>query len=99
MACQRGQTGQSPAEFALEESQACLKKGVIEEEAVVYADFDWVKEIVLVGELSYELLRGKDNYGFTFEDARLKRYGNLFLSADLNNYSGPQYTRPTFEIC
>ena len=24
----------------------------------VYADFDWLKEIELVGELSYEVLRG-----------------------------------------
>jgi len=47
-----------------------------------------------VGELSYESLRGSDNYGFTFNDSWLKRYGNLYLSSDLNNYPGMQYTQP-----
>jgi serine/threonine-protein kinase HipA len=65
---------------------------------LVYADFDWLKEIELVGELSYESLRGSDNYSFTFEDAWLKRYGNLFLSADLNNYPGRQYTQPGSDL-
>jgi len=65
---------------------------------LVYADFDWLKEIELVGELSYESLRGSDNYSFTFEDAWLKRYGDLFLSADLNNYPGRQYTQPGSDL-
>lgn len=30
----------------------------------VFADFDWLKEPRLVGELSYESLRGSDSYGF-----------------------------------
>lgn len=61
---------------------------------LVYADFDWLKEIVCLGELSYESLRGSDSYGFTFDDAWLKKHGNLFLSMDLNNYPGRQYTLP-----
>lgn len=61
---------------------------------LVYADFDWLKEIVCLGELSYESLRGSDSYGFTFDDAWLKKHGNLFLSMDLNNYPGRQYTQP-----
>jgi len=61
---------------------------------LVYADFDWLKEIVCLGELSYESLRGSDSYGFTFDDAWLKKHGNLFLSVDLNNYPGRQYTLP-----
>jgi hypothetical protein len=64
----------------------------------VYADFDWLKEIEPVGELSYESLRGSDNYSFTFNDAWLKRFGNLFLSADLNNYPGRQYTQPGSDL-
>ncbi len=32
----------------------------------VYADFDWLKEIELIGELGYESLRGSDSYCFTF---------------------------------
>ena len=59
----------------------------------VYADFDWLKEIELIGELSYESLRGSDSYAFQFNDEWLKRYGNLFISADLNNYKGLQYTQ------
>ena len=61
---------------------------------LVYADFDWLKEIVCLGELSYESLRGSDSYGFMFDDAWLKKHGNLFLSVDLNNYRGHQYTLP-----
>ena len=60
---------------------------------LVYADFDWLKEIELIGELSYESLRGSDSYAFQFNDEWLKRYGNLFISADLNNYKGLQYTQ------
>ncbi len=65
---------------------------------LVYADFDWLKEMEYVGELSYESLRGSDNYGFTFDDSWLKRYGNLFLSADLNNYPGTKYTQPGSDL-
>ncbi len=64
----------------------------------VYADFDWMKEAVLVGELSYESLRGSDSYGFKFSDEWLKKFGNLFLSEDLNNYPGQQYTQPGKDI-
>lgn len=60
----------------------------------VYADFDWLKEIEFVGELSYESLRGSESYGFRFDAEWLKKWGNLFLSQDLNNYSGMQYTQP-----
>lgn len=60
----------------------------------VYADFDWLKEIELVGELGYESLRGSDSYSFKFCDDWLKKHGDLFLSDDLNNYPGQQYTLP-----
>jgi serine/threonine-protein kinase HipA len=65
---------------------------------LVYADFDWLKEIELIGELSYESLRGSDSYGFKFDDNWLKKQGNLFLSDDLNNYPGLQYTQPEKDI-
>ena len=65
---------------------------------LVYADFDWLKDIELIGELSYESLRGSDSYAFKFDDEWLKRYGNLFISADLNNYKGLQYTQPEKDI-
>ena len=64
----------------------------------VYADFDWLKDTQLVGELSYESLRGSDSYGFQFSNEWLKQHGNIFLSDDLNNYPGQQYTQPDRDI-
>lgn len=68
----------------------------------VYADFDWLAQRVpigskvnvptLVGELGYESLRGSDSYSFQFNNDWIRCYGNLMLSADINNYSGRQYT-------
>lgn len=65
---------------------------------LVYADFDWLKEIELIGTLSYERLRGSDNYGFEFHDTWLKNYGSIQISADIHNYPGPQHTKPGKEI-
>ena len=53
-----------------------------------YADFDWLKEIELIGELGYESLRGSDSHSFSFHDEWLRKHGDLFLSEDLNNYPG-----------
>ena len=64
----------------------------------VYADFDWLKDIELIGELGYESLRGSDSYCFTFSDEWLKKHGDLFLSDDLNNYPGQQYTQQGKDI-
>ena len=64
----------------------------------VYADFDWLKEIEFVGELGYESLRGSDSYSFSFHDEWLRKHGDLFLSEDLNNYLGIQYTQPGKDI-
>lgn len=64
----------------------------------VFADFDWLKEARLVGELSYESLRGSDSYGFCYSNEWLKDYGSLFLGDDLNNYPGQQYTAPDKDI-
>ena len=64
----------------------------------VYADFDWLKEVELIGELGYESLRGADSYSFTFSKEWLVQHGDLFLSEDLNNYPGQQYTQPEKDI-
>ena len=64
----------------------------------VYADFDWLKEVELIGELGYESLRGTDSYSFTFNNEWLKKHGELFLSDDLNNYPGQQCTQPDKDI-
>ena len=64
----------------------------------VYADFDWLKEVELIGELGYESLRGTDSYSFTFNNEWLRKHGELFLSDDLNNYPGQQYSLPEKDI-
>ena len=64
----------------------------------IYAYFEWLSRPVLVGELGYESLRGADSYSFKFDNDWLRKYGSLFLSADLNNYPGPQYTQPGKDI-
>lgn len=64
----------------------------------VYADFDWLDEPMLVGELGYESLRGSDSYAFKFDNDWLRQYGGLFLSADINNFPGQQYTQPGRDI-
>ena len=64
----------------------------------VYADFDYLKEIELIGELGYESLRGSDSYSFKFADSWIKKYNALILSDDLNHYPGIQYTHPEKDI-
>ena len=64
----------------------------------VYADFDWLKETELVGELGYESLRGSDSYSFKFADGWIRKYNAITLSEDLNNYPGIQYTQPNKDI-
>ncbi|MDO4172838.1 MAG: type II toxin-antitoxin system HipA family toxin [Prevotellaceae bacterium] len=64
----------------------------------VYADFNWLKAPRLVGELSYESLRGQDSYSFCFDNDWLRDYGNLHISDDLYNYPGYQYTKQGRDI-
>ena len=64
----------------------------------VYADFNWLKEVELIGELGYESLRGSDSYNFKFADSWIKKYNAINLSDDLNNYPGTQYTQPGKDI-
>lgn len=52
----------------------------------VYADFDWLESPQLIGELSYDSVRGNDTYGFAFDKIWLVEHDGLFLSDDLNNY-------------
>ena len=39
-----------------------------------------------------------DSYGFCYSNEWLKDYGSLFLSDDLNNYPGQQYTTTDKDI-
>ena len=64
----------------------------------VYADFDWLKDIELIGELGCESRRGTETYSFKFADSWIKKYNAINLSEDLNNYQGIQYTQPNKDI-
>lgn len=64
----------------------------------VYADFDWLDTPQLIGKLSYDSVRGSETYGFSFDKEWLAKYGDVFLSEDLQNYTGIQYTRPERDI-
>ncbi len=65
---------------------------------LVYADFEWMEKPLLVGVLGYESLRGSDSYSFEFDKDWLVKQGSLFLSADINNFPGPQYTKPEKDL-
>ena len=64
----------------------------------IYAESDWLEKPLLLGELGYESLRGSDSYSFKYDNSWLRQYGSLFLSADINNYPGWQYTQPERDI-
>ncbi len=64
----------------------------------IYADFDWLEGAQLVGELGYDSLRGSDSYSFCYDHDWLRQYSSLYLSADINNYTGPQYTQADRDI-
>lgn len=64
----------------------------------VYADFDWLDKPQLIGELSYDAVRGSETYGFLYDKAWLAKYGDVFLSEDLQNIPGIQYARPERDI-
>lgn len=64
----------------------------------VYADFDWFDTPQLIGELSYDSVRGNETYGFSYDKDWLAKHGDISLSDDLQNYTGIQYTRPGRDI-
>ena len=64
----------------------------------VYADLDWLDTPQLIGELSCDSVRGSETYGFSYDKEWLAKYGDVFLSEDLQNYPGLQYTRPERDI-
>lgn len=64
----------------------------------VYADFDWLDTPQLIGELSYDSVRGSETYRFSYDRKWLAKYGDVFLGEDLHNYPGIQYTRPERDI-
>lgn len=64
----------------------------------VYADFDWLDTPQLIGELSCDSVRGSETYGFSYDREWLAKYGDVFLSEDLQNFPGIQYSRPERDI-
>lgn len=65
---------------------------------LVYADFDWFSIPQLIGELTCDSVRGKESYSFSFDKTWLSENGNIFLSEDLENFPGIQYTRADRDI-
>lgn len=68
------------------------------ERLFVYADFDWLDAPAIVGELSFDSVRGNETYSFSYDKEWLAKYGDVFLSEDLQNFPGVQYTRPERDI-
>ena len=64
----------------------------------VYGDFDWLAKPTLIGELSFDSVRGNETYSFSYDKEWLAKYGDVFLSEDLQNFPGVQYTRPERDI-
>lgn len=64
----------------------------------VYADFDWLETPQLIGELSCDSVRVSEVYGFSYDKEWLAKYGDVFLSEDLQNYIGIQYNRQERDI-
>lgn len=71
------------------------------ERLFVYADFDWLSKPTLIGELFFESISGRitSTYSFSFDAEWLKRYSNIILSDDLNNYTGLQYSNKDIFSC
>lgn len=63
------------------------------EKIYVYADFDFLEQSEMIGELQYERVRGNDHFSFEFSSEWLKRHGDIILSGDVMNVSGRQYPR------
>lgn len=62
------------------------------EKIFVFADFDWLKESQLIGELCYERLRGSDSYAFQFDTAWLREHADIALSAEGCNIPNQERT-------
>ncbi len=56
--------GRALQDLCLKSEREHLKRISHETTICVFADFDWLKAPRLIGELSYESLRGSDSYGF-----------------------------------
>lgn len=52
----------------------------------VYGDFDWLERPELIGELSFESIRGNATYGFSYSKEWLSAHPNVFLSEDLQTF-------------
>lgn len=68
------------------------------ERLFVYADFDFLTAPQFVGELSFDSVRGTETYSFAYDKLWLANHSDMFLSEDLQNFLGVQYTRPGRDI-
>lgn len=58
----------------------------------VYADFDWLETPTLIGKLYYDSVRGNEIYGFAYDNEWLINFGDIFLSEDILQIAGKQFT-------
>lgn len=68
------------------------------ERIFVYADLDFLEGPQFVGELSFDSVRSNETYSFAFDNEWLSKHGDVFLSEDLLNFPGVQYTRSGRDI-
>lgn len=68
------------------------------ERLVVYADFDWLEQPWLIGELTCDRIRGGETYGFEFDRDWLRAHGDIFFGEDLQNFPGRQFSKAGREI-
>lgn len=68
------------------------------EKLYVYVDLDWLDTPAIVGELSFDSVRGNETYSFSYDKEWLANHGDVFLSEDLQNFPAIQYTRPGRDI-
>ena len=68
------------------------------QELAVYADFDFLSAPEQIGTVRREMLRGAAKYSFEFTPQWLESHPSLYLSADLENYAGRQFSRSDTEI-
>lgn len=57
----------------------------------IHGDFDWSDDLLEIGNLLYDQIRGAAAYTFTFSKAWLQSHRNISLSGDLQNFVGPQH--------
>lgn len=68
---------------------------------LVYADWDGLKEPLLIGHLTADMVRGKEIFSFAYAEEWLQSPNSQLLDPDLQLFAGPQYLgddKPNFGL-